>query len=636
MSNKTFNQLWHKTQYDLEKTAVADFEYQAMDPHPDRHSVQFTVFEIYAKYVTITNRLEEIYDQMLQPQKRTLIRKLLDCCLGRVVELRQDLVYLDFCEFSYNEDIMEKLKLTPLDLEVKIPRYFIRERRKEIEERRKFIDEVMKRVGFFDEEEEEEELTELDAIRIIQMHERARQGRLRAQFMKEIKFLKEKGKPDSAKDRAETGLMAALKIQKMWRGFATRRNTRRRKMEEMILIGMIPPPVDKDKEAKILEDKEIARQHRYELQDQYQKDYEKSLEHVKDEIETKQGAQMKEDIADEIRNWFREYNRRTGKFPEFPSEELGGSRHLLSRQGTESELSRSSAVSSRESKKDKNKGEKGKQQVVKSGDINTEDSIEAKFRPSESLYLADIKVGVDEYNDTWKNKDETVNFKQTHYEDMVFSDKYAEIEAELRRIVDDMMRNELDLLQAALDKDRAAKGKKTKKGTKKARRGGKKGKKKKEKDLTPDRTTESLFEELVMNGIIKKCPETYLNTYLGDLSYTARTSLNPTPGDIRSVLINHCVLPLGCEQVRLFAPCIKSVLLTGPKGSGKRMLVNSICTETGATLFDLSPANIVGKYPGKSGLIMLIHLVLKVSRLVSYKLKQVDDLDLDEKKHSSR
>lgn len=52
--------------------------------------------------------------------------------------------------------------------------------------------------------------------------------------------------------------------------------------------------------------------------------------------------------------------------------------------------------------------------------------------------------------------------------------------------------------------DRGFKGKKPKKASKKSRRGGKKSKKKKEKDLTPDRTTESLFEELVANGIIKK------------------------------------------------------------------------------------------------------------------------------------
>lgn len=42
-----------------------------------------------------------------------------------------------------------------------------------------------------------------------------------------------------------------------------------------------------------------------------------------------------------------------------------------------------------------------------------------------------------------------------------------------------------------------------KRGAKKKKRvkkGGKKGRKRKEKDLTPDRTTESLFEELVLNG----------------------------------------------------------------------------------------------------------------------------------------
>ena len=40
-----------------------------------------------------------------------------------------------------------------------------------------------------------------------------------------------------------------------------------------------------------------------------------------------------------------------------------------------------------------------------------------------------------------------------------------------------------------------------KKGAKKKKKGKKgKGRKRKEKDLTPDRTTESLYEELVLNG----------------------------------------------------------------------------------------------------------------------------------------
>lgn len=134
-----------------------------------------------------------------------------------------------------------------------------------------------------------------------------------------------------------------------------------------------------------------------------------------------------------------------------------------------------------------------------------------------------------------------------------------------------------------MDKDRAAKGKKVKKGGKKARRTGKKGKKKKEKDLTPDRTTEcsfgfflfrshghkilfsllALFEELVINGILVKYPEFYMKNYLGDRAYASRMPTNPAPGDIRQVIKEYCILPLGSQMIRNFAPCIKSILIAG-------------------------------------------------------------------------
>jgi hypothetical protein len=58
----------------------------------------------------------------------------------------------------------------------------------------------------------------------------------------------------------------------------------------------------------------------------------------------------------------------------------------------------------------------------------------------------------------------------------------------------------------AVERDKGKKGKISKK-RKKGKKGNKKGKKKKDKDLTPDRTTESLFEELVMNNVIKPYPQ---------------------------------------------------------------------------------------------------------------------------------
>lgn len=50
-------------------------------------------------------------------------------------------------------------------------------------------------------------------------------------------------------------------------------------------------------------------------------------------ISRKQGVNITEQIADEIRIWFKDYQIRTGKFPDYPTEDNGGSRHLLSRQG---------------------------------------------------------------------------------------------------------------------------------------------------------------------------------------------------------------------------------------------------------------------------------------------------------------
>ena len=69
---------------------------------------------------------------------------------------------------------------------------------------------------------------------------------------------------------------------------------------------------------------------------------------------------------------------------------------------------------------------------------------------------------------------------------------------------------------------------------------------------------------------------------------------------------------LGSPAVHELAPLTKSILLAGPRGSGKKMLVHAMCNETGANLFDLSPANLAGKYPGKDGLKMLMHLIFKV------------------------
>lgn len=106
------------------------------------------------------------------------------------------------------------------------------------------IDDTLSRLGFLDQVPKKVPMTEQKAILIIQTHERARQGRLRHQFMKEIRSMKEKGKPvqETPEEEAKRGgisLAAAMLIQKIWRGYIARRATRRRKLQEMLLIGII-------------------------------------------------------------------------------------------------------------------------------------------------------------------------------------------------------------------------------------------------------------------------------------------------------------------------------------------------------------------------------------------------------------
>ena len=67
----------------------------------------------------------------------------------------------------------------------------------------------------------------------------------------------------------------------------------------------------------------------------------------------------------------------------------------------------------------------------------------------------------------------------------------------------------------AHDRDR---GRKSKKGRKSARKAAKKSKRgRKEKDLTPDRSLESLIEELVQSGIIRSYPKGILHIHTSNI-----------------------------------------------------------------------------------------------------------------------
>ncbi|XP_014228258.1 IQ and AAA domain-containing protein 1 [Trichogramma pretiosum] len=659
MANSLCDELWAKCQDQLELLVQDDTDWTQRSRSStegggggagkrERASeVRGRLAGLYARYVDCANRLEDCHDQCLQPQKRELLRRLLDGCLGRVIELKHELVEVELSEHAWARDqalLSGRLeeedpttRLTPEQVESRIPRYFRRERAREIAERRQLIERTLRALGHLEDRTEKRIMTERAAVRLIQAHERARQGRVRFQFMKEILDMKERSsiRAAEAKD-ARDPLVAersALLIQRVWRGWRARARVRQRKLDEMSLIGMLPPAQQLTETARKLE--RITRD-RYELQDSYQAEYEQLRVEVKRRIKAERSAIMEERMRAEIRAWIGAHYRQTGKIPDIPSAENGGSRLIFSRQDTESSLSKSTGVSSSKDGGGAGGSKKSRKSAGKAGGNADADQQQAQaeseaesemgyFRPQPSNHLAELARASQEYREIWRGKDESANTAQSAYLDMIAAAAEREVEREVRLEVDQALRADVEALQAALDRDRGYKGKRgaaAKKSQKRARRSGKKNKRKKEKDLTPDRTTESLLEELLEQGIVRTYPEIELDSYQGQCSYgefhLGQRGKDPLPaiGDIRQLIREYCILPLGSELVRETTPLVRSVLLAGPRGSGKRMLVNAVCHELGATLFDLTPANLAGKYPGKSGLVMLLHLISKVSRLL--------------------
>ncbi|KAI7797548.1 IQ and AAA domain-containing protein-like [Triplophysa rosa] len=251
-----------------------------------------------------------------------------------------------------------------------------------------------------------------------------------------------------------------------------------------------------------------------------------------------------------------------------------------------------------------------------------------RMRPS--AFLEDLKKG----HKTFSGKDESKNFSQRHEMELL-KEKRKGIEGEIRKEVDEVMRQELVNLKLAVDKEKKGKSKgAVKKKTEKE--GIKKGKveeKQDKADLTLDRTLKSLFEELVQQELLKKADNVKLKDYLGAYSYLGTTLLHsgiepkPSLSDVRQVVALYAVLPLGSQAVHEKAPLVKSMLLVGPSGVGKKMLVHAICQETGANLFDLSPSNVSGKYPGKSGLQTMLQMVFKVARLMQPSVIWIGDAE---------
>ncbi|KAL1273093.1 hypothetical protein QQF64_028955 [Cirrhinus molitorella] len=596
--------MWDAAQGALEDLLEDEYPTVQLHPQKDRLQAFQTLATFYLRYLKIFRALEEVYDQIVHPQKRRVVHQVLEGVMGRLVELKNEMVELEYSEFHYFDDILQDFKMTPEDLEIPIPRYFVREKMRALKEREKMLAHILAKGGRQEHKTQvpAQSMSVERAVWLLQVSERARQGRLRAHFMKTIR------QEEQRRLQGNSSMLdpdqAATCIQKVWRGYRDRRKVNKECLEEMIFLGMIPAQQTTPSPAHLHAQQVESRRHC--VQEEHEAEYQRALVNIKEAVQSVDGPDIKESLQEQIRQWFIECRDATGKFPDFPSPEDGGSASIFAQKTPEQVAAEFAAKEEEREKKKKSKGEKDKKGKKKEkkgktkgkkGKGDTEEE-EKGWKMTPSNFLPTVVEGAKMYKEVWHNRDEKQNFLQRFDAQLVREEKRLEVEEELRVQVDELMRQELKNLKLVVDRDKGKKKKKVKKSSKKKKKKGRKTgkkKKKKEKDLTADRTIESLYEELVMEGFIIRPKNVKLSDYIGEYSYLGTTlrqaDIEPMPSlsDVRQLIALYGVLPLGSQCVHERGPLIRTLLLTGP-------------------------AAVAGKYPGKSGLQYLLHMVFKVAR----------------------
>ncbi|XP_012790857.2 IQ and AAA domain-containing protein 1-like [Sorex araneus] len=632
MSEGAYQRIWDSTHTSLQ-AALAQ-EQPLLEPVPEgqRQDLLHRLSSLYLVYLGLLRRFDTLYDQMVHPQKRRLLRRLLDGVAGRVLELKDEMVRVDLSETHCLDRELLEQRLTPADLEVPIPKYFLLEQPEAVKARAGLLAEILSTVRPSGPTESYVAMSRTEAIIIIQMTERARQGQLRATFMREIQEEAERERKEEKRPKL-TPEAAAVKMQKVWKGYRQRKETLLDKQEEMELIGMVSPHLTRhlDIMTKARNRESLRRARQAEKEEEFQRAQAQACETLR----RVEGPEIREQLSAQIRQWFIECHALTGQFPHYPDESVGGSSVIFADKTPEQvkqELDLSQDTKKKEQRKGKKK-EREKQEAPK-GERKKGGTEDPMLTVQLSKFVPSINSGHQEYTEVWKNRLEGAHPSQTFDGEALHLMKRKDVETDIRVQVDELMRQELRSLRLAVDRDRRPS--KLPKKTQKATR------KKKEKDLTAGRTLESLFEELVLLGFLTQSQTVALKDYIGDCIYVGSslslTNKLPTPSlfDIRQNMALYAVLRLGSPDIHALAPHIRSLLLVGPAGMGKKMLVRAVCTETGANLFDLSPQNLENKFTDRAGAQMLLHMVFKVARLLQPSVIWIGDAEKNFRKTVSK
>lgn len=247
MSHATYQNKWTECMQELMEQVQIELLPSEGAENGQHFDPSFQPFALlYIKYLQIYKKLEDCHDQMVHPQKRRSIKKVLKSTIIRILELKTQLIYFNprpRSDFVALDEVLTDLKLNPDTVEWRVPRYFLddKECREEILERQHKInhwlqlfsmkldpDPLLDKKDPFD-----MGLTTDKAVSIIQTNERGRQGMQRAVMVcewkresqrKEERQRKSAERGDAAADDLrERQVLAATRIAAHWKRKVDRR-----------------------------------------------------------------------------------------------------------------------------------------------------------------------------------------------------------------------------------------------------------------------------------------------------------------------------------------------------------------------------------------------------------------------------
>lgn len=114
--SRTYNQLWAEAQSEL--SCLLEEELPAEPRRPEKDRVVFfqRLAMLFVRYTQVFRQLENAYDLVVHPQKRRFIHSALESVMGRVLELKNEMVEKEFSEYHYMDDVLHDLKLIPVRL----------------------------------------------------------------------------------------------------------------------------------------------------------------------------------------------------------------------------------------------------------------------------------------------------------------------------------------------------------------------------------------------------------------------------------------------------------------------------------------------------------------------------------------